>query len=179
MKLGSYPAVVPEDLRNAASQERCDSRAGGRRARAASRWSARSAAHAPPDRQAMGNAQSVSETNASRGHRRRCADRDRIAPPARGAPMGPVDDPAMLCTGFFGRQEESGRGQPREFTDRRSHLSFWRTLSAPPAIAARRIRTCNQGIQGPSRFHEAWTISSSSGRIPPGLDNRDRLTNRA
>ncbi len=30
--------------------------------------------------------------------------------------------------------------------------------------AARRIRTCNQGIQGPSRFHEAWTISSSSSR---------------
>ena len=32
--------------------------------------------------------------------------------------------------------------------------------------AARRIRTCNQGIQVPSRFHEAWTISSSSAIAP-------------
>ena len=39
--------------------------------------------------------------------------------------------------------------------------------SPPASIAARRIRTCNQGIQGPSRFHEAWTISSSSSQIPP------------
>ena len=41
--------------------------------------------------------------------------------------------------------------------------------------AARRIRTCNQGIQGPSRFHEAWTISSSScsrTAIPSGNESR-------
>ena len=30
------------------------------------------------------------------------------------------------------------------------------------ASAARRIRTCNQGIQGPLRFRKAWTISSSA-----------------
>ena len=38
--------------------------------------------------------------------------------------------------------------------------------------AARRIRTCNQGIQGPSRFHEAWTISSSSIRRRPKAPGR-------
>ena len=43
--------------------------------------------------------------------------------------------------------------------------SRWRSISASTASAARRIRTCNQGIQGPSRFHEAWTISSSGGRV--------------
>ena len=35
-------------------------------------------------------------------------------------------------------------------------------ISQTKKTAARRIRTCNQGIQGPSRFHEAWTISSSN-----------------
>ena len=37
------------------------------------------------------------------------------------------------------------------------------------ANAARRIRTCNQGIQGPPRFRGAWTISPSPSRsIEPG-----------
>ncbi len=45
-------------------------------------------------------------------------------------------------------------------------------VSASTAFAARRIRTCNQGIQGPSRFHEAWTISSSAARSRAGLKSK-------
>ena len=61
------------------------------------------------------------------------------------------------------------RGRPRDIRpigrpgDRRRSIG---------SNAARRIRTCNQGIQGPSRFHEAWTISSSSSRTPPPTSGR-------
>ncbi len=45
-----------------------------------------------------------------------------------------------------------------------------------PRSAARRIRTCNQGIQGPSRFREAWTISSSPPRTPSTVSSADAET---
>ena len=43
--------------------------------------------------------------------------------------------------------------------------------------AARRIRTCNQGIQGPPRFREAWTISPSP--IPDPLTEGTREAGRS
>ncbi len=52
----------------------------------------------------------------------------------------------------------------RIFTGRQAQVELLAYLTAN---AARRIRTCNQGIQAPSRFHEAWTISSSSTMRPP------------
>src|SRR5262249_49316669 len=45
--------------------------------------------------------------------------------------------------------------------------------------AARRIRTCNQGIQGPPRFRGAWTISPSPALVRalrrPGARRRGLL----
>ena len=117
---------------------------------------ARSPAQSPPDRQPVQRAQDDDQgaRDPFPGSRRRTLR----SPSRRSGELHRAGDRSRVL-GHPVRRGGSGRGQPRTF----NHPVVSRSCALPPAsIAARRIRTCNQGIQGPSRFHEAWTISSSS-----------------
>src|SRR5271157_686756 len=126
--------------------------------------------HSPPDRQPVGNSQNYEREDrqqrpsrsAGRSHPRRRRPR---------SPDGRSTGPANLGTRFFvgkGNRVEINHGPSRQSAA--PPLPRWKSQPASTASAARRIRTCNQGIQGPSRFHEAWTISSSAGRVLARLE---------
>ncbi len=128
--------------------------------------------HCPPDRQPVGNSQNCEQEDC-RQRPSRSAARSHWRPrprPCR-SPHGRNDGRANLWSRFFvgkGNRVEINHGPSRQSAV--PPLPRWKSLSEFTASAARRIRTCNQGIQGPSRFHEAWTISSSAGRVLARLE---------
>ena len=151
---------------------RCDNRADGRRARGASHWSG---PLGPPSPLQIASPWAIRAQD-----ERSEMPADPLAAIVRATAAGrPVrsrvdsSDRQPRASGSLRRQRESGRDQPRAF--RQSAVRLFRWISSRPRQnAARRIRTCNQGIQGPSRFHEAWTISSSSRRLRSGSSRYER-----
>ena len=111
----------------------------------------------PPDCQAMGEPQDHEANDCAKG----------TSGPVRLPGSSPGCEPGGFRGGTRvlgdildkGNRVEIAHGQS---TGRLMPLHRASRLPSRCGNAARRIRTCNQGIQGPSRFREAWTISSSA-----------------